>query len=56
MLAIDRIGMPPALVAALKHLASLHNPEYYEKERLRFSTWNRGCPDRRGFWVTAPSS
>ena len=39
MLAIDRIGVPPALVAALKHLASLHNPEYYEKERLRFSTW-----------------
>ena len=40
MLAIDRIGLPPALVSALKHLASLHNPEYYEKERLRFSTWN----------------
>ena len=40
MLAIDRIGVPPALVAGLKHLASLHNPEYYEKERLRFSTWN----------------
>ena len=40
MLAIDHIGVPPALVAALKHLASLHNPEYYEKERLRFSTWN----------------
>ncbi len=40
MLAIDRIGMPPALFAALKHLASLHNPEFYEKERLRFSTWD----------------
>lgn len=40
MLAIDRIGMPPALLAALKHLASLHNPEFYEKERLRFSTWD----------------
>jgi superfamily II DNA or RNA helicase len=39
MLVIDRIGVPPALVAALKHLASLHNPEYFEKERLRFSTW-----------------
>jgi superfamily II DNA or RNA helicase len=32
--------MPPAMLAALKHLASLHNPEFYEKERLRFSTWN----------------
>lgn len=39
MLAIDRIGMPAALLAALKHLASLHNPDYYEKERLRLSTW-----------------
>ena len=40
MLVVDRIGMPPAMLAALKHLASLHNPEFYEKERLRFSTWN----------------
>ncbi len=40
MLEIDRVGVPPALLAALKHLASLHNPDYYEKERLRFSTWN----------------
>ena len=27
-------------VRALKHLSSVHNPEFYEKERLRFSTWN----------------
>lgn len=40
MLAVERSGVPPALLSALKHLASLHNPEYYEKERLRFSTWN----------------
>ena len=39
MLEIDRIGVPPALLAALKHAASLHNPEFYEKERMRFSTW-----------------
>jgi len=38
MLSIDRVGVPPALVAALKHAASLHNPEFYEKERMRFST------------------
>jgi hypothetical protein len=30
MLSVDRIGMPPALLAALKHQASLHNPAYYE--------------------------
>ncbi len=40
MLSIDRVGVPPALVAALKHAASLHNPEFYEKERMRFSNWN----------------
>ncbi len=40
MLAVDRIGVPPAVLSALKHLASVHNPEFYEKERLRFSTWN----------------
>ena len=39
MLAIDRIGIPPALLAALKHLASLHNPDFYEKDKLRLSTW-----------------
>lgn len=38
-MSIERIGLPPSLVASLKHLASLHNPEYYEKERLRFSTF-----------------
>jgi len=34
MLSIDRVGVPPAMVAALKHTASLHNPEFYEKERI----------------------
>ena len=40
MLGIERSGLPPALLTALKHLASLHNPAFYEKERLRFSTWD----------------
>jgi len=40
MLEIERSGLPPALLAGLKHLASLHNPAFYEKERLRFSTWD----------------
>jgi superfamily II DNA or RNA helicase len=39
-LSIERSGLPPALVAALKHLASIHNPVFYEKERMRFSTWD----------------
>ena len=40
MLAVDRIGLPPALVASLKHLASVHNPEFHQREQLRLSTWN----------------
>jgi len=40
MLSIERAGMPPAVLASLKHLGSIANPEYYEKQRLRFSTWN----------------
>jgi superfamily II DNA or RNA helicase len=40
MLSIERAGLPPAVVAALKHLGSIANPEFFEKQRLRFSTWN----------------
>jgi superfamily II DNA or RNA helicase len=39
-LSIERSGLPPALFAALKHLASIHNPVFYEKQRMRFSTWD----------------
>lgn len=39
-LSIERAGLPPTLVAALKHQASLHNPVFYEKQRMRFSTWS----------------
>jgi superfamily II DNA or RNA helicase len=39
MVSLERIGLPPAFVAALKHMAALHNPEFYEKEGLRLSTW-----------------
>lgn len=37
MLSIGRIGLPAWLLAQLKHLASLHNPKFYENERLRLS-------------------
>ena len=40
MLSIERAGLPPAVVAALKHLGSITNPEFYEKQRMRFSTWD----------------
>ena len=40
MLSIERAGLPPPMLAALKHLGSINNPEFYEKQRMRFSTWN----------------
>ena len=39
-LSVARAGLPSHFVAALKHLASLHNPVFYEKQRMRFSTWD----------------
>ncbi|WP_177235229.1 DEAD/DEAH box helicase family protein [Streptomyces sp. MUSC 14] len=40
MLAISTTGLPPQLLAALKHAASFHNPEFYRKQNQRFSTFN----------------
>jgi superfamily II DNA or RNA helicase len=37
-LAIPRAGLPPSMLAELKHLGSLHNPLFYERQRLRLST------------------
>ena len=37
MVSIERIGLPAWLLVQLKHLASLHNPKFYENERLRLS-------------------
>ncbi|KAB1139274.1 hypothetical protein F7R91_40610 [Streptomyces luteolifulvus] len=39
MLAISTTGLPPQLLAALKHAASFHNPEFYRKQNQRFSAW-----------------
>ncbi|WP_412075660.1 TOTE conflict system archaeo-eukaryotic primase domain-containing protein [Streptomyces xanthophaeus] len=40
MLRIATTGLPPQLVAALKHAASFHNPEFYRRQNQRFSTFN----------------
>ncbi|WP_051970783.1 TOTE conflict system archaeo-eukaryotic primase domain-containing protein [Kitasatospora azatica] len=40
MLKIATSGLPPQLIAALKHAASLHNPEFYRRQNQRFSTFN----------------
>jgi superfamily II DNA or RNA helicase len=35
---VDRGGLPPALVAEIRRLASFQNPVFYEKQAMRFST------------------
>ena len=35
----EKSGMPPWLLAELKHLASFHNPKFYERQKLRLSTF-----------------
>ncbi|CAN5768018.1 DEAD/DEAH box helicase [soil metagenome] len=57
-LAIERIGVPPSVIAAFKHLASIHNPVFYEKQRMRFSTWDTPrfirCYDEDLSWLHLP--
>jgi len=38
MIGIRRIGVPPPILADLKHLASAHNPEFYKREQQRLWT------------------
>jgi superfamily II DNA or RNA helicase len=38
-ISVERIGIPPALLGALKHAASLANPEFFKREKLRLSTY-----------------
>lgn len=38
-LAVAKADLPSSLMTDLKHLASLHNPLFYERQRLRLSTY-----------------
>jgi hypothetical protein len=37
---VELADMTPALAASLRHAASMHNPQFYEKQRMRASTWD----------------
>lgn len=39
MLAISTDGLLAPLIAALKHLAAFHNPEFYRRQSMRYSTF-----------------
>lgn len=36
---VDIAALTPALLATLKHAASMPNPAFYDRQRRRFSTW-----------------
>ena len=38
-LSIEKAGLPSWMIAECKHLASLHNPVFYERQKLRLSTY-----------------
>jgi hypothetical protein len=37
---VNHTGLPPALRNRILRLASFANPEFYQKQRMRLSTWN----------------
>ena len=37
---VDSAQLPPALLATLKHAATMPNPVFYERQRRRASTWD----------------
>jgi superfamily II DNA or RNA helicase len=37
---VEQSELTPALAAALRHAASMRNPVFYERQRMRASTWN----------------
>lgn len=38
-LVVHKTGQPAWFVSQLRHLASLHNPVFYERQKLRLSTY-----------------
>jgi superfamily II DNA or RNA helicase len=37
---VELADLTPAFAASLRHAASMHNPQFYEKQRMRASTWD----------------
>jgi superfamily II DNA or RNA helicase len=37
---LEQAELTPGLAATLRHTASMHNPEFYERQRMRASTYN----------------
>lgn len=39
VISVEKAALPPSLLSEIKHLASLHNPIFYERQKLRLSTY-----------------
>ena len=39
MISMEKSGIPPWMLSQIKHLASIHNPKFYERQKLRLSTF-----------------
>ena len=37
---VELADLTPTLAASLRHAASMHNPKFYEQQRMRASTWD----------------
>src|SRR5260370_27414437 len=37
---VEQAELTPGLAATLRHAASMHNPVFYERQRMQASTWN----------------
>jgi hypothetical protein len=37
---VEQAELTPGLASTLRHAASMHNPLFYERQRMRASTWN----------------
>ena len=55
---IDMEDLPDALVGALRRTSTFANPEFYKKQRMRFSTWDTPrficCSDNHGKEMSIP--
>ncbi len=38
-MSLEKSGIPPWMASQIKHVASFHNPKFYERQRLRLSTF-----------------
>ena len=55
---IKTADLPSALINQLKHLAAFHNPDFYKKQKQRFSTHATPriicCAELEGGWLSLP--